>query len=66
MHFRLVRQPEIAYITEEGKPYGDASPPRMSWDAPRGHLFVGGWQPIDMGLGHEAIARAIREHLVRI
>jgi hypothetical protein len=38
----------------------------MSWDAPRGHRFVGGWQSIDMGLGHEAIARVIREDVVRI
>jgi hypothetical protein len=64
--FRLVRQAEIAYISETGRPYGAAEPPRMSWPAPRGHLFRGGWEPVDMGAGNQALAEKVRSFLVRL
>ena len=63
--FRLVRQPEIAYLTEAGRSYGEAGPPRMAWAAPARHLFVSGWEEFDMGLGPQALAERIRSFLVR-
>jgi hypothetical protein len=64
MKFRLVRQPEMAYITESGRAYGEQEPPRMAWAAPSGYLFRGGWEEINMGLGNEAIAAKISANLV--
>lgn len=66
MKFRLIRQPEIAYITEESRAYGQSRPPRMSWEAPRGRLFSAGWELIDMGLEPQSIAELIRSHLRHI
>ncbi len=66
MKFRLIRQAEMAYITEKGRGYGEADAPRMAWQAPHGYLFVGGWEEIDMGMGNQALAEKIRSYLRRI
>lgn len=64
LKFRLVRQPEIAYITESGRAYGEDDPPRMAWAAPSGRLFRGGWEEIGMGFEPQALAQRLRQYLI--
>jgi hypothetical protein len=63
---RLIRQPEIAYITEEGRTYGEKAAPRMAWEAGAGYLFLAGWEPLDIGIGTTAIGERISSYRIRL